>query len=95
MAEAPASEKTLNDVVTQLKENNKLLDDASIDSINWHKATVVAPGIKGEGDPTSPWRITDPPESIRTELIELFSIWTPKTRQLSLVIELVPQKELK
>ena len=31
MAEAPASEKTLNDVVTQLKENNKLLDDASID----------------------------------------------------------------
>ena len=31
MAEAPASEKTLNDVVTQLKENNKLLDDSSID----------------------------------------------------------------
>ena len=31
MAEAPASEKTLNDVVTQLKENNKLLEDSSID----------------------------------------------------------------
>ena len=31
MAEAPASEKTLNDVVAQLKENNELLDEASID----------------------------------------------------------------